>query len=432
MQRSVSKAARLAGGTDTWLLLAFLALTSFGLLMVYSASIAASYADYGTPTHYFVRDVIWVGIGLVGLLFATRIDYHRYESFALPLLGFSVLMLMAVLTPHLGHTSNGARRWFSLGAGVTVEPSEITKLAVVLYLAAWLSKKGESVRDFKTCFVPFAVITGFICLLIVRQPDLGTTIVVAATMLSIYFIAGADLKHIALAGGGAVCVAWVLAHSSSYRYDRLMAFTNPWSDPYRTGFHTVQALMALGAGGVFGTGFGNSVQKAVLPAPHTDSILAVIGEELGLVGTVGVLLLYLVIAYRGVRISMAAPDRLGRLLASGITCWITLQALLNYGVITSSVPFTGVPLPFVSYGGTALIISMAAMGILLNISRYATGEARARQSSDYGRRDGGTRVPRVVDHPAPDRSRGRRRQPAGATFRMLGKPKPRQGSSARS
>jgi cell division protein FtsW len=432
MQRSVQRASRLAGGTDTWLLLAFLALASLGLLMVYSASIAASYADYGTPTHYFVRDVFWVGIGLVGLFCATRVDYHRYQSIALPMLALSVLMLMAVLTPHLGHTSNGARRWFLVGAGITIEPSEITKLAVVLYLAAWLASKGEAVRDFKTCFFPFALISGFICLLIIRQPDLGTTIVVAATMLSVYFIAGAELKHMSLAGGGAVCVAWVLAHSSSYRYDRLMAFTNPWSDPYRTGFHTIQALMALGTGGVFGSGFGNSVQKAVLPAPHTDSILAVIGEEFGLVGTVGILLLFLVIAYRGIRISMTAPDKFGRLLASGITCWITFQALLNYGVITSSVPFTGVPLPFVSYGGTALIVSMAAMGILLNISRYATGEVGARQSSDYGRRDGGPRVPRVVDHPAPDRTRGRRRQQAGATFRTLGKPRRREGSSVRS
>jgi cell division protein FtsW len=426
MQRSVRRAARLAGGTDLWLLIAFLTLCCVGVLFVYSASIAEAYNYYGTATYVFYRELIWVSIGLLSLFVVTRIDYHRYQKLALPFLGLTVLMLLVVLTPHFGHSSHGAARWFSLGAGVTIEPSEIVKLAVVIYLAAWLAAKNEAVRDFKTCFVPFAVMTGFISLLIVKQPDLGTTIVVAITMLSIYFMAGAEWKHILTVTGGAAAVAWFLSHSSSYRYNRLMAFTNPWSDKYGTGYHTVQALMALGAGGIFGVGFGNSVQKDVLPAPHTDSILAVIGEEIGLIGTVGILILYLIVAYRGMRITMTAPDKFGRLLAAGITSWITFQALLNYGVITSSVPFTGVPLPFISYGGTSLIVSMSAMGILLNISRYATGEVGARVGSDNRRGNGRSRVPRVIDHPLPAKPAARH-QPSAA--RALARSTTREGRS---
>jgi cell division protein FtsW len=241
----------------------------------------------------------------------------------------------------------------------------------------------------------------------------------------VYFVAGADWRHIGSVGIGSALIAWYLAHSESYRAQRLLAFTDPWKDPLTTGYHTIQALMALGSGGIVGVGFGNSVQKNFLPAPHTDSILAVIGEEMGLLGTIGVLLLYAVIAYRGMRISMTAPDRFGRLLAAGITCWITFQALLNYGVITSSVPFTGVPLPFISYGGTSLVVSMAAMGILLNISRYATGEGLARTRSDNGRGNRRPRVPRVIDHPAPDRVPKRR--PSTPRVTALGSPRGSEG-----
>jgi cell division protein FtsW len=204
-------------------------------------------------------------------------------------------------------------------------------------------------------------------------------------------------------GMGASGIAWFLAHSSKYTYARLMAFENPWKDAAGFGYHTIQVLLALGAGGLFGQGLGDSIQKDVLPAPHTDSILAVIGEEWGVVGTIGVLVLFLIIAYRGLRIAIMAPDTFGRLMATGITSWITLQALMNFGVITSSVPFTGVPLPFISYGGTSLVITMAAMGILLNISRHVSGPVRAQIDSGDRGRNGGTRVPRVIDHPAPAR-----------------------------
>jgi cell division protein FtsW len=400
MQRNLRRATRLVG-VDLVLMMAFIVLMCVGLLMVYSASIADAYTYYGTPLYVFEREILWVVVGFAALSVTVKIPYHRLQALGLPFLGVTILALVAVLTPHLGHSSHGASRWFSLGGGVAIEPSELVKLALVLYLASWLATKGDQVRGFKTCTFPFSVILGLIAILIVRQPDLGTTIVVTVTGLCVFFVAGANLRHVALIGAGASGIAWIMAHSSSYRYDRLMAFTDPWKDPTGTGYHTIQVLMALGSGGAFGRGLGNSVQKDVLPAPHTDSILAVIGEEWGLIGTVGVLLLFVILAYRGLRIATSAPDNFGRLLAAGITSWITFQALMNFAVITSSVPFTGVPLPFISYGGTSLIISMAAMGILLNISRHSAGEAVAHRGSDHRRGDGRTRVPRVIDHPAP-------------------------------
>ena len=347
--------------------------------------------------------------GAVALAVVARVHYRQWERIALPFLGLTLFGLLAVLTPHLGHSSHGAQRWFSLGAGVTIEPSELVKLALVIYMAGWLTSKGDRVRDFKACFMPFAMVVGLVALLIVKQPDLGTAIVVTATMFALFYLAGGSLQHMLAFGGGSIAIAWFLAHSSSYRYDRLTAFTNPWKDPTGVGYHTVQVLLALGSGGIFGRGLGNSIQKDVLPAPHTDSILAVIGEEWGLIGTVVILLLFLIIAYRGIRIATNAPDDFSRLLAAGITVWITFQALMNFAVITSSVPFTGVPLPFISYGGSSLIITMAAMGILLNISRHTSGEALARQDTDNGGRHGRPRLSRAGNHSAPlPLDRGRR------------------------
>lgn len=400
MQRNVKRASRLVGGIDPWLMLAFLGLMCVGLLMVYSASIADAYTYYGSAMYIFQREVMWVVVGFVALAVVVRLDYRFWQRISLPFLGLSMLLLVAVLAPHVGHSSHGAQRWFAVGSFIQLEPSELAKLALVLHLSAWLAAKGDRVRDFKATFLPFSMIVGIVALLIVRQPDLGTTIVVTVTMFSVIFIAGANIQHFLGVSLGAIGVAALLAQSASYRYGRLTAFMDPWKDPSGVGYHTVQALLALGSGGLWGQGLGNSAQKFVLPAPHTDSILAVIGEEWGLVGTVTVLLLYVIIAYRGMRITMEAPDGFARLLAAGITMWITFQALMNFAVITSSVPFTGVPLPFVSYGGTSLIITMTAMGILLNISRHTSKEGLARFNIDNGRGDRGSRVPRSLDHPA--------------------------------
>ncbi|MDQ2741491.1 MAG: putative lipid II flippase FtsW [Chloroflexota bacterium] len=372
-----------------------------GILMVYSASMATAYADYGTPYYFAEREIIWAGAGLAAMGIAARISYHRWQQLALPIMGFTLLALVLVLIPHLGHMSHGARRWFSVGSGIEIQPSELVKLALVIYMASWLTTKGERVRDFKATFVPFSMIVGLVALLIIKEPDLGTAIVIVVTMFAVLFVAGANPLHMLLVSGGAVSFVWMLIHTAGYRSGRLTAFIDPWKHPTGVGYHTIQALLALGSGGIFGLGLGNSVQKYVLPAPHTDSILAVIGEEWGIVGTVVVLLLFMAIAYRGVRIALTAPDNFGKLLAIGITSWITFQALLNYAVITSSVPFTGVPLPFISYGGTSLILSMAAIGILLNISRHTAGEALARNNPDHGRGERRSRVSRAGDRAAP-------------------------------
>lgn len=401
MQHNVRRATRFVGGIDPWLTLAFMGLMCIGVLMVYSASIHDAYMYYGSPYYVVEREVIWATLGFIAVAIAARIRYDRWQKIALPMFAASLVLLVLVLTPHVGQAAKGARRWIALSSSISLEPSELVKLALVVYLAAWLSSKGDRVRDLKASFVPFSIMVGLIALMIVRQPDLGTTIVVCVTAFCMFYIAGADSKHILVAAGGGAAFAWLFAHNSAYRSDRLLAFMNPWKDSTGKGWHTVQALLALGSGGTFGRGFGNSVQKNWLPAPHTDSILAVIGEEWGLVGTLTVLLLFVVIAYRGTRIALTAPDKFSRLLAAGITSWITFQALLNFAVITSSVPFTGVPLPFISYGGTSLIISMTAIGILLSISRHASGDAFARERTHNGRGDRRTRVPRVVDHPVP-------------------------------
>lgn len=401
MQRSAAGALPGPRGVDPWLTLAFLGLICCGVLMVYSASMATAFAYYGTPYYFLERELIWAGIGFVALAVAARTNYLRWERAALPFFCVAMLLLILVMVPHVGHESHGARRWLSLSSSVALEPSELVKLALVVYLARWLASKGSRVRDFQACFVPFNLVVGLIALLIIKQPDLGTAIVVTATAFGVYFVSGASLAQLGLVGAGASGFAWTLMHTAGYRHDRLTAFINPWNDPSGVGYHTIQALLALRYGGLFGRGLGNSTQKYVLPAPHTDSILAVIGEEWGLVGAVAVLLLFLVIAYRGTRIASEAPDTFGKLLAAGITSWITFQALMNFAVITSSVPFTGVPLPFISYGGTSLVITMTGVGILLNISRHAGAKDFGRQSTDNGRGNRRARLSGVVHHPLP-------------------------------
>jgi cell division protein FtsW len=384
-----------------------LALICIGILMVYSASVSTSYLYYGTPYYVFQRELLWVVLGVVALIVTSQLDYRRLEAVALPLLGCVVMLLAAVLAPHIGHISHGARRWFSLGAGITLEPSELVKLALVIYLAAWLSAKGALVKDFRATFIPFSILVGLIFALIIKQPDLGTATVVAIISMTVFFLAGADLVQLGAVLAGSAGVAWSLAQASSYQGKRITIFLDPWKYATGAGYHTVQALLALGSGGIVGKGLGNSIQKNVLPAPHTDSILAVIGEEFGLIGTVGILLLFVIFAYRGMRVATHAPDGFGRLLAGGITSWITFQALLNFAVITSSVPFTGVPLPFVSYGGTSFIITMAATGILLSVSRHAVAEGDdgrlqvGTQDTHDGGRNRRPRISRMVDHPVP-------------------------------
>jgi cell division protein FtsW len=283
----------------------------------------------------------------------------------------SVALLIAVLLPGIGTAALGATRWIKIGGLVIGQPSELCKVTLAIYMADWLSRKGERVREFGYGFLPFIIVLTLIVGLVMKQPDMGTTLVIVGTAVTIFFVSGADLMQLIPVGLLGVAGIAALTFSSNYRHGRITAFLDPWADPSNTGYHVVQSLIALGAGGVQGLGLGDSRQKfGLLPFPYTDSIFAVIGEELGLVGCAVVLILFLLLAYRGLRTARRCPDRFGALLAIGISCQMALQAFLNIAVVTATVPFTGITLPFVSYGGSSMLVSFAAMGILLNITKF--------------------------------------------------------------
>jgi cell division protein FtsW len=265
----------------------------------------------------------------------------------------------------------------------------------VLYLADWLARRGTIVTEFFKGLLPFAIIVGLVAWLIEVQPDLGTTSIVVGTAAFIFFVAGASLMHIALMGWAGVAAGiWLMAHLSDYRMDRIRAFIDPWSDVQGTGWHTAQGLIALGSGGPFGHGLGQGLQKFYwVPNAHTDAIFVIIGEELGFVGCVGVMGLFAVIAWRGFLIAWRAPDQFSRLFATGLTCMLTLQALINIAVTTNSLPYTGITLPFVSFGGSSTVISLVAVGLLLNISRYRVRPEEMTPVADVRREDHGRLTP---------------------------------------
>jgi len=278
-----------------------------------------------------------------------------------------------VLVPGLGLERNGAQRWISLGPLPPLQPSEFAKLALIIYVSAWLAGKGHDLQDLALGFTPFVIMVGLVAGLILVEPDTGTAAVVVLTTLTLFFVAGASMKHLsALLGIGAV-TALLLILTSGYRADRLVAFIHPSNDPSGIGFHTLQLLIALGSGGIGGLGLGDSRQKFFyIPNSHTDGIFAIAGEELGFIGAMAVIILFAVLIYRGFRVVFRAHDEFGSLLATGIVSWIAYQALINVGGVTRAVPMTGIPMPFLSYGGSSLLVNAAAIGILLNISRPRT------------------------------------------------------------
>lgn len=356
---------------DYVLLLCILALTLFGIIMIGSAS-AVLAERFRNDAFFFLKHQITygaaagMGLFVVGYL----VPYWKWRGLALPGLVLALVLLALVFIPGLQVASGGATRWIGLGP-ITIQPSEITKLAVILYLAALFDRKGEDVRDFRKSVVPFLVITSIIACLIVLQPDIGTllaTVTISGTMV---FAGGFRLRHIAAIMLGVVAVFSLLISTARYRLARLFVYLHPELDPQGIGYQINQALLAVGSGGITGLGFGRSRQKyQYLPEPAGDSIFAIIAEELGLVRTLLLLAAYVFIGIRGYRIAQRTPDMFGRLLAVGITTWILLQAFINMGSILAITPLTGIPLPFVSYGGSALAILLLAAGILLNISKY--------------------------------------------------------------
>jgi cell division protein FtsW len=379
------------------LLLAAIALTAFGIVMVYSASSVRSYFSTSDPAAQGLEQLVWGGIGVAGLFVASRIDFRHLRYLAIPAFVITLVLLVAVLIPGIGSEINGSRRWIVIPGVGSLQPAEFAKLAVVLYLAHWLDRRGKAAGSFWNGLIPFALLVtpGFV--LIAMEPDLGTAAVYVAAAGSVFYMAGANLVYLTAITAGVAGAAWWMVSTTAYQMQRIQTFLDPFRDPLDTGYNTIQALMALALGGITGLGLGESRQKFLyLPAPSTDFIFAIIGEEWGLVGTLGVVALFVVIAYQGYRIAVSAPDTFSGLLACGLTTWIIVQALVNMMVVTALLPVTGIPLPFISAGGSALTINLAAIGILLSISRETTETGSLRHALfDFGRRDRRARVPRA-------------------------------------
>jgi len=348
---------------DALLFAVVAALIGVGLVMIFSASSATAYADFHDTAYYLKRQSIWLVVGLGAAFAAYRCDYRKIKSLAPYGVVITLFFLILTLIPHIGLAAGGARRW--LGAGpISFQPSEMAKLALVVYLATALSNWGERVRS-------ILCVTLALALLILIEPDMGTASLLIFTAFVMLFVAGARVEHLALVIFVMLPAVAITVGSSSYKRARILAFLDPWKDAQNTGFHIVQSLLALGSGGAIGLGLGASRQKFFyLPEQYTDFIFAIIGEELGLFGAICVVALFVIFAYRAIRIALGAPDRFGFFLAIGCTCIIIIQAFINIGVVTSSWPVTGVPLPFVSFGGTSLVVSMIASALIINVGRH--------------------------------------------------------------
>lgn len=360
---------RKTGAVDTVLVSAVLSLLALGIVMVYSASAVSAEVHFEDSYYFLKRQMIWTVLALLAMTAAMRVDYHVWQKLAVPILVGTVILLVLVLVPGLGKVVNGARRWLGAG-GFYLQPSEIAKLGMAIFAAAYLAGCVGRIKQFWRGLVPILAVLLGIFALILSEPDLGTALAIGAMVFVLLFSGGARTLHLASLGlVGAVGVA-VAVWLEPYRMKRILAFLDPWSDPLGSGYHIIQSLYAIGSGGLFGVGLGRSREKFLyLPEPHTDFIFAIIGEELGMIGTLTVILLFFLFAWRGMRTAMHAPDVFGSLLAVGLTSMIVVQAMMNIAVVTASMPVTGIPLPFLSFGGSALIFTMIGVGILLNISR---------------------------------------------------------------
>jgi cell division protein FtsW len=354
---------------DKYILIAVGLLLIIGILMVYSASNAFSREQLGDSLHYLKRHLIYCGIGLVLMFVAMWIDYRRYQRLAWVMIAFSLILLVLIFIPGVGVKIGGSTRWIKIG-NFTFQPVEIAKLALIVYMARFLSKKNDNVKSFKRGILPFLIIISVYLGLLCAQPDFGSVILIVFLAFILLFIGGARVLHLVSLGSVAIVFIVVGVLLAPYRVQRVLTFVNPWSDPEGTSYHIIQSLYALGSGGVLGTGLGEGVQKLhYLPTPHTDSIFSVIGEELGFVGASILVILFMIVVWRGIRISLKTDDRFGSLLAVGISCLIGIQTIINVGVATGSLPSKGITLPFISFGGSSLLMSLIAIGVLLNISK---------------------------------------------------------------
>jgi cell division protein FtsW len=357
--------------TYVGLLAIITSLNLLGLVMVLSASSVVALDDYGSSWYVVMRQAMWLGLGTVACVIVLRVDYHRWRRLAVPAMAGTIVLLALVLVPGVGITVNGASRWLGYGP-LSLQPSELAKLTVLLFVADLLARRAAWMEDVRLTLVPVTAVFGTIALLLMLQPNLGTTLVLGAIVLSLLYVAGTPFVPLTgLAAAGAV-LATALALWAPYRRARVLAFLDPWADYQNTGYQNIQSLVGVASGGITGVGLGESRAKwGFLPYAHTDFIFAIIGEELGLIGALVVVSLFVGLCLLGARAALLAPDRFGMLLAAGVTVWFGVQAFVNIGAVIGILPITGVPLPFVSYGGSSLLFSMVGAGLLLNVARQA-------------------------------------------------------------
>jgi cell division protein FtsW len=357
-----------------------------GIVMVLSASSVASLTNYGSPWYFFFRQLMWTVLGLGAFVFAVRFDYRRWRTLVRPLLIVSAALLVLVLVPGIGIYVSGSRRW--LGAGMfRFQPSEIAKLALLMYAADLVSRRGRDLHDWRRVVRPVVLVLGLFAALVMKEPDLGSAMVLAIVVLAVLVAGGVRKRHLAVVFGLGITAVTVLAIAEPYRRVRMLTFLDPFADASNAGYQISQSLIALGSGGFTGVGLGAGRAKwNFLPNAHTDFIFAIIGEELGLIGCFLVMGLFIAFAVLGARAALRAPDRFGALVAAGATVWVVGQAVINIGAVVGLLPVTGIPLPFVSFGGSALIMSMLATGILVNIARQGRVPARAPRPGTTARR----------------------------------------------
>ncbi|TSC57003.1 MAG: cell division protein FtsW [Parcubacteria group bacterium Gr01-1014_18] len=359
----------------------YLFLLVFGVIMLSSVSNAVAYQKFG-DSYYYLKNQLLQGVipGLIVMTLFSMLDYKMWKKWAFPFFVGSIILLLSVFLPGLGAELLGASRWIHIG-GFSFQPSEAVKLGFLIYIAAFFAQRGSrEIQDFHAGLVPFVSSLGLVMFLIILQPDVGTMSIIVFFSMMVYFIAGAPWRHLALLGAGGVFLFWLLVKIAPYRAARILAFMNPEADPQGISYHINQALVAIGSGGLWGKGLGNSIQKQMyLPEVVGDSIFAVIAEEMGFVVMVCFIFLLLWLFFRGLRAAYCAPDDFGKYLAAGITFWIIFQSFINIASMLSLIPLTGVPLPLVSYGSSSLVVTMAAIGILINISRQG-GDSRGKRS----------------------------------------------------
>jgi len=354
---------------DRLLLLSTLVLVAFGLLMVYSASSVMALKRYGDSAYFLKRQALWAGGGLVAMYAAWKMDYRKFKYISLPALAVMFILLLLVLVPGIGAEINGAKRWIRI-AGLSFQPSEFVKPALIVVVAASLARRAEKLADFWFGLGPYLLLSGAFMLLIVIEPDLGTAAALGVVIITMLFVAGAKPAHMLYLVLAVTPVLYYELMHVSFRLKRLMVYIDPWQDPLGKGFQTIQSFLAFGGGGLTGLGLGESRQKLLfLPEPHSDFIFSVIGEEFGLMGAISVAILFALFTLCGMRLALKCQDRFGSLLAFGLTLMIGLQSIINMGVTTGLFPNKGMPLPFISAGGSSIFVALLSVGMLLSIAR---------------------------------------------------------------